>query len=101
MSNIAVFLKLRDPLMADRDDLAAAAAGFAWPRFDHFNWALDYFDHISRNNVAPALRVVDDRGAHEAYSFAELSERSSRVANFLLRCGVRRADRVLLMLGNV
>src|SRR5690606_19072087 len=33
-------------------------------------------------------------------SFAELRERSNRVANWLESLGVRRGDRVLLMLGN-
>ena len=33
--------------------------------------------------------------------FAQLSERSNRVANYFRRLGVRRGDRILLMLGNV
>src|SRR5690606_33562670 len=35
-----------------------------------------------------------------SYTFAELSARSSRVANWLHEQGVRRGDRILLMLGN-
>src|SRR5207253_5611161 len=34
-------------------------------------------------------------------SFAELAERSNRVANHFRALGVRRGDRILLMLGNV
>ena len=47
----------------------------------------------------PALTIVGDGAA--SLSFATLSERSSRLANALRALGVRRGDRVLLMLGNV
>src|SRR5262249_28767070 len=65
------------------------------------NWALDYFDVYARNNDRPALWVVDDEGGETKLSFAELAERSNRVANYLRSCGVRRGDRLLLMLPNV
>jgi acetyl-CoA synthetase len=43
---------------------------------------------------------VDETGTEVRLSFAELSERSSRIAQFLRALGVRRGDRILLMLGN-
>ena len=55
----------------------------------------------ARGNDRPALWVVGEDGSEQRLSFAELSERSNRVANFLRALGVRRGDRVLLMLGNV
>ncbi len=73
---------------------------FNWPRLDEFNWALDYFDVMAAGNTRPALWVVDETGTEVRLSFAELSERSSRVAQFLRALGVRRGDRILLMLGN-
>jgi len=96
----AEFKTARDFLLEHRSDYAKAYAGFAWPKLDAFNWALDWFDVIARGNDAPALWIVEEDGRQERCSYAQLSERSSRVANWLRSLGVRRGDRILLMLGN-
>ena len=95
------FIEARNFLRTHRDDYEAAYREFAWPGHEHFNWALDYFDVMARGNDSLALRVVDDGGNEESLTFAEISERSNRVANFLRANGVRRGDRILLMFGNV
>ena len=95
------FLAARARLIEHRDDLDAACRTFTWPRPAHFNWALDYFDPIAAGNDRPALWIVDDDGAEFKASFAEMSVRSNRAANFLRELGVGRGDPVLLMLGNV
>src|SRR4051794_14634998 len=96
------FLAARDFLLAHRTDYEAAYRDFRWPRLDQFNWALDYFDTYARGNAKPALWIVDDGGGGPELklSFAELSERSNRVANFLREHGVRRRDRVVVQLSN-
>jgi len=45
--------------------------------------------------------VVEENGSETRVSFAQMSERSNRVANFLRQAGVKRGDRVLVMLPNV
>ncbi|MGH8447202.1 MAG: AMP-binding protein, partial [Solimonas sp.] len=94
------FVEARDFLLANRTDYDKAYAEFEWPQFDSFNWALDYFDVIAVGNTAPALWIVEDDGREAILSYAELSKRSSQVANWLRTQGVKRGDRVLLMLGN-
>ncbi|MGW3348888.1 AMP-binding protein [Nonomuraea rubra] len=81
-------------------DAATARRDFRWPELGAFNWALDWFDGVlaAETPDAVALKIVGDSSA--TYTFAELSERSSQVANWLHEQGVRRGDRVLLMLGN-
>ena len=100
MSELQAFLAARDSLLARRTDLAAAAAQFQWPALKHFNWAIDYFDAIAHNNDKPALHIVEESGEQAKLSYAELSRRSSQVANFLQGLGARPGDRILLMLGN-
>jgi len=100
MTALAQFLQARDFLLAHRTDYATAYAGFRWPQLSEFNWALDYFDVMARGNDAPALWIVEEDGREARLSFAELSQRSNQVANWLRAQGVKRGDRVLLMLGN-
>jgi len=99
--NAAPFLAVRDFLIQHREDYATAYHEFRWPRLDHFNWALDYFEPMARGNAQPALWLVDEGAGETKLSFAQLSERSNRIANALRAVGVRRGDRILLMLGNV
>ncbi|WP_439816791.1 AMP-binding protein [Zavarzinia sp. CC-PAN008] len=94
------FREARDFLIANRTDYRAAVAGFEWPKLEHFNWALDHFDVMAQGNDSPALHIVDD-ASEVKLSFAELSARSNQVANYLRALGVKRGDRMLLMLGNV
>jgi acetyl-CoA synthetase len=95
------FLRARDVLARHRDDHRAAYREFSWPRLDRFNWALDYFDAMARGNERIALQVVGDDGTSRTCTFADMRDRSNRAANFLRRQGVRRGDRILIMLGNV
>ena len=94
------FRAARDLLFRRRDDHEAACREFRWPRLDAFNWAVDWFDAIAAGNDATALWVVDEDGREQKLSFAELSERSTRVAGWLRARGVARGDRMIVMLGN-
>ncbi|MFH8791756.1 AMP-binding protein [Streptomyces sp. NPDC017941] len=94
------FRAARDFLLRHREDYKAAYEGFAWPRPAHFNWALDWFDTIAAGNDRTALHIVEEDGAETRLTFAELSRRSARAANWLRGLGVRAGDRVVVMLGN-
>ncbi|CAL9406794.1 AMP-binding protein [Streptomyces sp. NPDC057362] len=94
------FRSARDFLLEHREDYTAAYEGFRWPRPEHFNWALDWFDVIAEGNDRPALHIVEEDGREVRVSFAEMSARSNRVANRLREWGVGPEDRILVMLGN-
>ncbi|HEY3467745.1 MAG TPA: AMP-binding protein [Amycolatopsis sp.] len=98
-----LFRSARRFLLEHRDDYDGAVAGFRWPELTEFNWALDWFDALAEDPESarrPALWLVEEDGSEAKYTFAELRERSDRVANWLRARGVRRGDRLLLMLGN-
>ncbi|WP_248802351.1 AMP-binding protein [Pseudomonas sp. MWU13-2100] len=99
-TNSHPFLAARDLLLSHRTDYAAAMRDFRWPQLSEFNWALDYFDAMAQGNHANALWIVEEDGSERRYSFQQLASRSNQVANHLRALGVRRGERILLMLGN-
>src|SRR6476661_1186709 len=97
------FRAARDLLLAQRTDYDAALAGYEPPRPEHFNWALDWFDVVAatpQTGPRTALWVIEQDGTQARVTYAEMAQRSAQVAAWLRSLGVRRGDRVLLMLGN-
>ena len=97
------FRAARDLLLERAEDYDAALRDFVWPRPDEFNWALEHFDAIGADPATadrPALWIVEQDGSEARYTFAEMTARSDRVANWLRARGVARGDRIILMLAN-
>lgn len=97
------FRAARDFLLEHRTDYLRASAEFDWPAPTEFNWALDWFDAIAATEPTasrPALWLVEEDGDELKWTFAEVSRKSNQVANWLRTNGVRRDDRLILMLGN-
>jgi acetyl-CoA synthetase len=101
MGTARPFHDAREFLLAHRERYDDARRDFRWPVLDRFNWALDWFDGYAAGNTRPALWLVQDDAPDVRRSFADLAERSNRVANLLRRLGARRGDRLLLMLPNL
>ncbi|SNR33433.1 acetyl-CoA synthetase [Haloechinothrix alba] len=101
--SIAEFRAARDLLLTHREDYDTACREFRWPRLGEFNWALDHFDAVAADPDTadrPALWIVEQEGDEGRWTYAELSQRSNRVANWLRDQGVGRGDRLILMLAN-
>jgi acetyl-CoA synthetase len=91
----------RDLLQDLSQDYGKAVEEFSWPDFgQRFNWAVDWFDAIFRGVDRTALWIVEEDGSQARFSFDEMARRSDQVAAHLAAHGVRRGDRVLLMLNN-
>ena len=103
MNPTAAFQRVRETLFKHREDLEAAVREFSFPAagLSSFNWAIDWFDAYARGNARPALRIISETAGSTEVSFAELSDRSTRVSRYLHDHGVRKGDRILVMLNNV
>ncbi|MGW0159479.1 AMP-binding protein [Mycobacterium sp. NPDC003323] len=100
-TNTDLYRAARDHLVAVISDYDKAVATFSWPEITGtFNWAIDWFDVIAAGNDRPALWIVEQDGSETKVSFAEMAQRSDRVATWLKGLGVDKGDRVILMLGN-
>ncbi|MFC4949856.1 AMP-binding protein [Pseudonocardia sp. GCM10023141] len=99
----AAFYAAREFLVTHREDYTTAYRDFRWPEIGEFNWALDHFDAVGadpQRGAQRALWIVEGDGSEAYWTFAELSARSNKVANWLRANGIGRGDRIILMLGN-
>src|ERR1043165_5401402 len=100
-TNTDQYRAARDQLVELIGDYDKAVDAFAWPSISGtFNWATDWFDVIARDNDRTALWIVEEGGDEQKVTFAEMADRSDRVATWLAGLGVGKGDRVILMLGN-
>ena len=64
-----------------------------------FNFAFDVLDrkaHLTPN--APCVRHIDDSFARRDYTYQDMSKASGRAANVLKELGIKKGDKVILML---
>jgi len=103
-TNTDLYRSARDHLCGVIADYDKAVDTFSWPHLTgSFNWATDWFDVIARDPSSAdrtALWIVEEDGREQKVSFAEMADRSDRVATWLEGLGVGKGDRVILMLGN-
>jgi acetyl-CoA synthetase len=77
-------------------------AGFTWELPATFNFGRDVVDEIaSRHAQRLALVWCNEAGAQRRYTYGEIARLSAQFANLLTSQGVRRGDRVLVMLPRI
>ncbi|HYY81751.1 MAG TPA: AMP-binding protein, partial [Actinomycetes bacterium] len=84
-------------------DYLATRASFRLEVPETWNYARDVVDAWAAREAGKLalLAVGPDGGNPRRSSFADLSERSNRAANFLAAQGVRKGDRVFVMLPRI
>lgn len=81
------------------DDYTTLYKNFAWDIPAHFNFGRDVVDAWARRAPdRPALIWCDDAGGEARFSFADIARQSNRFANALQEAGLRKGDRVIVML---
>ncbi|MFC1683641.1 AMP-binding protein, partial [Candidatus Zixiibacteriota bacterium] len=69
---------------------------------EHFNFGFDVVDKWAEDRTKLALVIVDEDGFNpQRYTFWDMKNLSNKFLNILKRCGLKKGDRVFLMLGRV
>ena len=96
------FRAARDQLLSLREDYQQARESFRWPDFTHFNFGYDWFDRIAEGERGDtdALVINELDGSSTRPTWRELSSRSTQLAAWLHARGVKRSERIIVMLTN-
>ena len=87
------------PLLTPSDTYDAVYGGFAWDIPDRVNMGVQVSDrHAARTPDAPALIVAAADTTARTYSFSDISRLSNSLANVFTAQGLKRGDRVGILL---
>ena len=76
----------------------ALFAGFRWPLPEHYNIGVDVCDRHATGEGRLALIFQEDGGAVRRFTFDDIMALSNRFANVLSAHGLRRGDRLAILL---
>ncbi|WP_370212378.1 AMP-binding protein, partial [Roseovarius sp.] len=79
----------------------AACARFEWQVPECFNYGGDVVDAWAEDPARMALIWVNDAGEERRFTYADIRDLTNRFANYLTAKGVRKGDRVLIMLPRI
>jgi acetyl-CoA synthetase len=75
---------------------------FKWEVPKYYNFGFDVVDKWAEDRTKLALISIDRTGKHDRYhTFYDLSMAANKFANFLLKAGVKKGDRVLVILQSI
>lgn len=85
----------------DIRDYASEYRDFRWQVPAQFNFGADVVDHWARTADGPALVWCNAAGEERRYSFSDMARLTARLASGLRQRGVRKGDRVVVMLPRI
>ena len=66
-----------------------------------FNFAIDVIGKWAADPSKPAMLWIGEHGEEKGLTFAYFAERSSRAANAFTTLGIKKGDRILVMLPRI
>ena len=73
--------------------------GISFKNEDKFNFAFDVVDALGRKKPDKlAMLHISEDGTERRFTFADMKKESARVANYFKSLGIKRGDRVMLVL---
>ncbi|HWQ58832.1 MAG TPA: AMP-binding protein, partial [Clostridia bacterium] len=82
-----------------REDENGALQGVEFVNKESFNFAFDIVDEIARKSPDKlAMLHVDTNGVERRFTFADMMKASNRCANYFRSLGIKKGDRVMLVL---
>ena len=105
MSNVNVgrapksFPLLCDKFIKTTEDENGVCTGISFENEDKFNFAFDIVDELGRQYPEKlAMLHISDDLTERRFTFKDLKEASSQAANYFKSLGIKKGDRVLLVL---
>ena len=90
--------KTRTPHMTDYE---AERRSFHLEVPEYFNFATEVIDKWASDPNKLAMLWIGEHGEERHITFAQFAERSSRAANAFAKTGIKKGDRVLVMLPRI
>jgi len=85
-----------------KDSYEILYKNFKWQVPEHYNFGFDVVDRWAEDRTKLALISIDRSGKRDRYhTFRDLSVESNRYANALRRIGIKKGDRVLVILQSI
>ena len=74
---------------------------FPWKIPEHFNFAVDVVDYWARDPDRLALIAVNDSGDERKFTYRDIAQASTRLADLLAGAGLGKGDRIMVMLPRI
>lgn len=88
-------------MVSNMIDYDGTVRDFSWDVPRTFNFGADVVDHFARTADGPALIWANAAGEERRFSFSDMSRLTNRFASALAARGVKKGERVLVMLPRI
>ncbi|MEW6729958.1 MAG: AMP-binding protein [Acidobacteriota bacterium] len=87
--------------MSNIGDYASRYRNFQFDVPEYFNFAFDIVDKWAENSTQQAMLWVDDDGSERRLTYRHFRDRSNQVANAFYELGLKKGDRLLVILPRI